>query len=1238
MLDTTPGGAPTITSGPTDFSNDDTPTWAFNGEGGSTFTCEMRQGISIIFVFATCSSPKTYDLTARPDGTYTFAVKQKDAAQNESGEATDSYLLDRVKPGAPTAVTSTSHVPHIASKDTTIDMTWSEPTPADPSGIKGYCWSFSEDVDGGPDENEDAPETYNPQGSQCGSAKQATSASLNEGRYWFVVRAFDNTGNAAADTATYGPMIVDPQGSVIPLTPTLNDVLVAKSDTNGMEQYQPYRNFDLGTYTGYVNLHSGNLVAQGTDVVVPGKGLNTVLSHTYNSQRNDARYHDNGLGLGWSLSLSDADAGLDGATSVTDIDINAPVVPTLGDVAGAVGGALGGILELTDGDGTVHRFIRKGAPGTRWESPPGVNLRVKENLDPSDPTETMVSSYDIIRPDGVVYHVEQVPTLGGLSGTWHVSTISDRHGNQLKLNYTELQDIPQLSLSKLRVTSIDNNRAAANPVVTLDYSTTGTLQSIVSLEGSADERVVEFGYANNRLSDVTESAQAPVADQRVTRFAYEDHERNAVDPTDDVFLLRSIDDAIVESGDTHGNRTRFEYDDGAATGHNRLVRICDRDDMEDGNCSDPWRVVYGGADPNTGERTTTYTSPEDDSVDYLISGHGPVSQDDPRITGGNILQITDEGSPAVTSTYRWVENRLVEKTNGVGDTTNMTYNDLGLVTSLDAPAPNRSSSELPGSAPTERITTTFVYDPVQEDPDSDDPDTDPDATYTYELCEEPSSSGEVTEDLYCDSVAEMVRQTSADGRSDARISDFTYEAPTGDIDTVIQRAGDTALPYNSTTRRHEVQPKGAEDRLVDLDHFDFGGLQKVDGPRTGVNDVTTYSDYTTAGLPQTVTDATANSKHFTYDPYGNVLTSVDRGGRETTMTYDARSNMVTSEDAAGHTTTFRHDLNDNLISVTSPKGLGTSNFTNSTDYNPNEWPLSTEGPGATETERISTTTAYNRDGTIATSTGPTGAETSYTYFPNRAVHSVSSDAGTGDLAVATYSYDAAGRKSSTALPAVNGTDRPTSSITYTPAGAVESTTETSAVAADRVTRFAYDAFGERVQVLGPRSKSGHDETLQQVYDPFGEMTEMRRLLDTPSGGSRWLIYTYSYDAAGNRTSASQPTGDGDTLTATYTYDVLSRMVEQTDPQNPGHRTEFTLPSRRSAGAPLGLQRHRAATQGEDGVQRRLHRGGANRHRPEGSGVPDRRSVQLPGWGLSGIWLRRQPEPPGHPHDRGLDRV
>ena len=100
-LDRTAPAAPAIGSGPATDSTDDSPTYGFSAEPGAALECRLERGATVVSDWAACTSPKTYDVTAEPDGTYTFRVRATDAAGNTGAEATHAYTLDRVVPAAP---------------------------------------------------------------------------------------------------------------------------------------------------------------------------------------------------------------------------------------------------------------------------------------------------------------------------------------------------------------------------------------------------------------------------------------------------------------------------------------------------------------------------------------------------------------------------------------------------------------------------------------------------------------------------------------------------------------------------------------------------------------------------------------------------------------------------------------------------------------------------------------------------------------------------------------------------------------------------------------------------------------------------------------------------------------------------------------------------------------------------------------------------------------------------------
>ncbi len=52
----------------------------------ASFECRITRGATIVYDWAACSTPRTYDLSAEPDGAYSFAVRQTDAARQHVRE------------------------------------------------------------------------------------------------------------------------------------------------------------------------------------------------------------------------------------------------------------------------------------------------------------------------------------------------------------------------------------------------------------------------------------------------------------------------------------------------------------------------------------------------------------------------------------------------------------------------------------------------------------------------------------------------------------------------------------------------------------------------------------------------------------------------------------------------------------------------------------------------------------------------------------------------------------------------------------------------------------------------------------------------------------------------------------------------------------------------------------------------------------------------------------------------
>lgn len=1087
-------------------------------------------------------------LGALADGAHTWSAQGNDLLETGPLSGTRSFTVDATAPTDPADVTpGPPHNSVRQSGDRTVDIGWTAGQDTG-SGLAGHDVLFTRDVN--------APQT--PAGAVRVPApdRAATSPVLSDGVWYAWMQAVDRAGNRSR-WARGGPVLV---GEATLADGLLPGSAVAQSDEQGLEQFFPLDSVDLGTGTTHVNLRTGNAVTQHELVSVPGQGLNTVVKLTHNSQRAD---RDSGIGRGWSLSVTDLEAGLDGALedlsdgAVTDMDVNRDVVlgqlkdgSIVQDLAYTGAQVTGDVVEFVDGDGTTHRFVRQGPAGSRWSSPPGVDLRLREVV-----VNGLVDRYEFIRPDGVVYTAKRL-TLGGAAAVplpvWRVVSVRDRNGNQLDYTHANFDGA---GVNKTRLTEIRHNRTPGQPVVTFAYqpfvagadnADAGVLRSITSLPGLAvDGRSYErrtdltITPGDHRLTGWTENAHTATVNGAAVP-AVEQARRSVAFTYNGDLTLATASDGI---GSTRV--TRFGYTPGRPAGAAstsptvpQLTSVTDR-------AGAPWAYEYRPVDAKTLTIAKRPTGGATSNTEYELSAREPIEPgQDPRIAGGNVVRSADagaSGTPIVTK-HGWRANKLVSTTDGENATTSFRYDSLGLLTGTTSPAPNRPDAG--AGVPTAPVDSTLTYRYG--------------GRYSVGCDADPAAGPHpVSRAGECALFADLTRVVTAAGTDDQRVADFAPNAGTGQLEQVIER-------WNA-----EGTPDADRDRTTAFTYHANGSLASINGPRADVQDLTRYDSYDRTGQPGVITDAENKTKTFAYSPYGVVLSLTDRDGRVTTSRYDQRDNLISATVPGGAVTDYRYDANDNKTSETQPARTRdgvTYRPVTVYLYDPMDRPTVTRAPGADErpnstTGKTVTTTAYWPDGAVRSVDGPLPGDdiTTFDYWPNRLLQRRTEPAA-GTKARTDYDYDRAGRTTTVTMPEpTSGTARPVERTVYTPAGDVAETTETSSSGAvDRKVSTVYNVHGEPVSTTGPRSDGGQTAREVNGYDRFGQVELTRRLAGrTATGTDRWIESATRYDLAGNTVSSTQATGDGQRLESTYRYDALSRLAEQTqDPVNPDHKVRY----------------------------------------------------------------------------------
>lgn len=471
---------------------------------------------------------------------------------------------------------------------------------------------------------------------------------------------------------------------------------------------------------------------------------------------------------------------------------------------------------------------------------------------------------------------------------------------------------------------------------------------------------------------------------------------------------------------------------------------------------------------------------------------------------GNKTRVTDPSGHNTTYGYDAV-NRQVAETTPLGDTTTTAYDSVGNKTQVTDPLGHVSNYTYDDA---DRLTTTVV------DPGS--------GHLALQTTTAYDAAGRVTSKSGPNSPSD----------STSRVTSYTYDNADRQVSVTGPDGSNTTMTYDAN-----------------------GNLLT----RTDDNSHTTTYTYDNADQQTSKTDPLGHQWIYTYDPVGNKTKMVDGNGNATTgvstdgttnysydsvnrltgidysdstpdvtYAYDLAGNKTTMTDGAG-TVGYTYDDSNRLASVI----RGTSGFSYTYD---------TAGRLSSRTypDTTATTYSYDNDSRLATTTNGSNT-TGYTYdaasrltattYPNGWSEQRSYDAadrltdirsvksGSTDLAVATYTRDAAGNPTTIVRDGVTETygydnaDRVTGAC-Y--GGALSTCASGSKIV------YTYDKVGNRT------SQTKFGTTTTYTYDAGDELTGS-------TVGSTTTLYSFDNDG--------QETGEG---YKTYSYDLAGQLTQATD--------------------------------------------------------------------------------------------
>ncbi len=367
-----------------------------------------------------------------------------------------------------------------------------------------------------------------------------------------------------------------------------------------------------------------------------------------------------------------------------------------------------------------------------------------------------------------------------------------------------------------------------------------------------------------------------------------------------------------------------------------------------------------------------------------------------------------------------------------------------------------------------------------------------------------------------------------------RVTTYEYVSPTLDLPRFIRRPSvasgqtyETEIQYGDATHpnlttniiQRGFTPAGvAVSRTVTLGYNTYGQVNRVDGPRTDVTDVTTLDYYvcTTGGACGQLSRVTNALGHITtydlYDANGRLQQMTDPNGLVTSYTYDARGRVktVTQTPVSGSAalTQYSYTPWGDVAQVIDPDGVILNYQYDAAHYlrfivdaagNYIHYSYDLKG------NRTGDYT-YDPSGTLTRSVG-------YAYDLRNHLSSINLAGNTTQLI-----YDAVGNLR-------QETDPNTHTTTHTPDALNRLIRTVDALSG--VTDYGYDVNNRPQAVTAPNTLS-----TRYSYDDLGNLLQEV----SPDRNTT----TYTHDAAGNVLTVT----DARQITTTYTYDSLNRVTSK----------------------------------------------------------------------------------------------
>ncbi|MGO9917226.1 MAG: Ig-like domain repeat protein, partial [Isosphaeraceae bacterium] len=525
----------------------------------------------------------------------------------------------------------------------------------------------------------------------------------------------------------------------------------------------------------------------------------------------------------------------------------------------------------------------------------------------------------------------------------------------------------------------------------------------------------------------------------------------------------------------------------------------------------------------------------------------------------------DDGAQPLSFAYALGQ---VSVTDGAGDTSNLYYNEEGMVVKSIDPLGNVSLITYDNKFNLTKVTNalgqseTYTYNAAGEATSSTDflGNT---TYFTYsgpfnQLASMTDANGNTTSYAY-DSSGDLLSTTYANGTSES----FTYD-PEGNATSFLNANGQpTQYAYNAAG---QITTETFSDGSQYAYTYDGQGNLVTATDATGTttftydpttelltevaypNDMSLTFTYNAAGQRTSVVDQTGFTVNYDYDTIGRLSELADGSGNPiVTYTYDAAGRVSGKTNGNGTYTTYQYDADGNVLD------------------------LINYAPGGTVDSRFDYT--YNSLG-LETSEATLDGSWTYTYdVDGQLIHAVFASTNPNvpsqDLA---YNYDAMGNRITTVINGVSTAYTTNNMNQYTSVGGVADTYDADGnLTSDGTNTYRYDSLNQLISVVGPSGMTSYTynalgqrvasttngQTTQYVIDPSG----LGNVVSEYDGSGNLLAhynygfglvsqvntsensYFYNFSAIGNTSELTNASG---VVVNSYTYDPFGVPLGKTE--------------------------------------------------------------------------------------------